>query len=275
MQPTRGGALAQMVEVLPVEHLPEYVIGFPVYVALTVRARPNGALNAVTFADMLDLRECVGLEMVRRGGGDTVSYVPAPHTGGDERPQGERLEPGETRRMLIDISPLIGRAITNGEYELRLSWLAAGEVYEAAPVTLRFRQATSADTALLASAAADRGKFPTWGIWTRTCSEAPPQAVNVIQGNPLAFNLLLRRLFCSPVPPDRIDLTALDTLGGLFAPERDALKAELYHARGDLVAAGQLTEQIARTSPGLTWWLRMLSAGGGYVSSFRNPVVPR
>ncbi len=275
MQPTRGGALANVVEVLPVEHQPEYVIGFPVYVALTVRARPNASLNAVTFPDFLDLRESIGLELVRRGGGETVGYEPSPRTGGDERPTGERLESGETRRLLIDLSPLVGRTIAPGEYEGRVSWVAVGEIYDGPPVTLRFRGPTSAETALLAAVAPDRSRYPTWGIWTRTCSEAPPQPTDVSQDNPLAFNLLLRRLFCSPVPPDRIDPTALDTLGGLVVPERDLLKAELFLARGNAAAARQLTEQVASAYPGLAWWVRMLSTGRGYVASFRNPIVPR
>jgi len=277
MQPSRGGALANAVEVLPVEHLPEYVIGFPVYVAMTVRAKPNAALNAVTFPDLLDLRESVGVELVRRGGGpgDTVTYEPAPHPGGDERPQGERLEPNETRRMLIDVSPILGRGIGEGEYDARLSWVTVGEIYDAPPVTLRFRRPTPDETARRASAAPDRERYPTWGIWTRTCSAAPSQSTDVRQDDPLVLNLLLRRLFCSPVPPDRIDPTALDALGGLFAPERDAFKVELYNARGDTARAQQLLEQITGSYPGLAWWARMLSAGAGYVMSFRNPVTPR
>jgi hypothetical protein len=275
MQPTRGGALANVVEVLPVEHQPGYVIGFPMYVALTVRARPNASLNAVRFADLLDLHESIGVEIVRRGGGDSVSYEPVSRPRGDARPRGERLEPGETRRMLTDISPLVGRALADGEYDVRLSWVAAGEIFDAPPVMLRFRRPTADETARLASVAPDRGRYPTWGVWTRTCSEAPPQAVTVQQGDPLALNLILRRLFCSPVPANRIDPGALDSLGGLFAPERDALKAELYNARGDTAQARQLTDALARTHPGLAWWIHMVAAGGGYVTSFRNPVVPR
>lgn len=273
MQPTRGGALAKVVEVLPVAHEPEYVIGFPVYVALTVRARPDAALSAVAFADLLDLRESIGLEMVRRGGGDSVSYEPSPRPTGDERPKGDRLEPGETRRMLTDISPLVGRGVSEGEYDVRLSWVAAGEIYDAPPVALRFRRPTSSEAARLALVAPDRAQYPTWSAWTRTCSEAPLAAGEVTAENRLALNLLLRRLFCSPIPPERADPSMLDALGGLYAPERDALKAELYQARGDTARFRALREEVVGATPGLAWWMQMLDGGGGYVASFRNPVA--
>ena len=68
----------------------------------------------------------------------------------------------------------------------------------------------------------------------------------------------------------------MSSLGGLFAPERDALSAELYQARGNAAEANRVMAHLADTQPGLAWWLRMLAGGhGGFIKSFRNPVPPR
>jgi hypothetical protein len=96
--------------------------------------------------------------------------------------------------------------------------------------------------------------------------------------NPLALDLILRRLFYGPERLDRVNPTILDVLASdeLYEPEVKALTAELYLARGDLEQYQQLRAEILRDTPGLAWWMRVLDQGGGYLKTFRmEPDAPQ
>jgi len=253
-------------EILPVDHLPEYVIGFPMHVAITVRGRSGVFFNALPFADFLDLHACVGAEIV---GPDNapVRYLPKPRLDQQSGKRGGKLAPGESRRMLADVSPYFLNAVP-GDYRARFSYVDTDARYPAPPVTLRLRRPTPAESALLASAAADRPKFATWGLWTTTC----PQTLfekPIGPENPARFNLIVRKLLCGPAPLDKADPAILDVLTGLYAPEAHALQAELYQARGDGSHYQNLRSEILREAPGLEWWMRMIDGGGAYLKSLR------
>jgi hypothetical protein len=260
--------ITEGLEVLPVEFLPEYVIGFPVYVAITVRARPNSILNNLRFADFLNLRESIGLEMSRHDGGYSAHYEPKPIISLEAGALPERLQPGETRRMLADVSSLVGAGVIEGDYAARFSYVSPRATYMATPVTLRFRKPAAAEKALLATAAPDRPRFPNWGRWTLSCSHADYDGP-ITPDNPLRFNLLLQRLFCGPEPPAQVDPQILDVLTGLFQPEGSALKAELLHARNDIDGYHRARAAAVSVAPGLAWWMEMLDHGGAYLKTFR------
>jgi hypothetical protein len=84
----------------------------------------------------------------------------------------------------------------------------------------------------------------------------------------LAFSLALRFLFCGAEPLERIDPAVLDNLRGVYAPERDALKAELYGARGDDASYKRLRSETLASTPGLAWWFQMIDEGGAFLKSF-------
>jgi hypothetical protein len=65
-------------DIMPVEHLPEYVIGFPMHVAITIRAHPNVSFNMLPVADFLSLHACIGAEIRDSGNGEPVRYMPKP-----------------------------------------------------------------------------------------------------------------------------------------------------------------------------------------------------
>ena len=269
MYPQTQDPITAGLEILPVEVLPEYVIGFPVYVAITVRARPNSIFNSLRFADFMNLRECIGLEMSRHDGGYSARYEPKPIISQETGGLPERLQPGETRRMLADVSPLVGAGVIEGEYGARFSYVSRRAAYTATSVTLRFRKPTTAEAALLAAAAPDRSRFPNWGRWTLSCSHIYYDGP-IGPDNPLRFNLLLQRLFCGPEPPERVDPRILDVLTGLFQPEATALRAELLHARNDTAGYQRTRTIIVHLTPGLAWWMNMLDQGGAYLKTFRD-----
>jgi hypothetical protein len=258
------------IEVLAVDHQPVYVIGFPVHVAITVRARPDTSFNRLPFADLVDLHDCIGVQLTKTGSDrPQLQYTPTPVIEPEIGEYGDRLSSGESRRMLTDISPLIGTAIDEGEYEARITYVTTSAAYQAPPVSIRFRNPTGDETAMLASVAADRPQFPNWATWTVTRPHDPVDTGDITSDNPLKLNLLLRRFFFGPDPLERADPTALNALTELYKPEAQALKAELAYARGDLVTYQRHKAEALRSTPGLAWWFRMIEEGGGYLKAFR------
>jgi len=253
-------------DIAPVQHLPEYVIGFPMHVAITVISPPNTAFNGLRFADFLDVRDCIGAQ-IDGPGGYAANYRPAsyanPQTGG----HAGRLAPGESRRMLVDVSPYFAQAV-EGPYRVRFSYLEAYLAYTASAVSFVLRRPTPRETALLAAAAPDRPSFVTWGQWTTHCPIVL-YTDTLAPDNPLRFNLLLRRLLCGAEPLHTVDPGVLDILTGLYAPEGRALEAELRHIRGDRDRYGAIRSRILHEAPGLIWWVRMIDAGGSYLESLR------
>jgi hypothetical protein len=268
MQATSRDNRSAGLEILPVEHLPEYVIGFPVYVAITVRSQPDSSFNRLLFADLADLRECIGVEITGKDAASTKRYVPKPIIDEESGLFPMRLKPGESRRMLADVSPLTGLTIPEGEYMVCFSFVTTKEAFAAEPVRIRFRKPTAAENAMKDAVAKDRSKFSNWAEWSVTCPPEPVSAREIRAGHPLTFSLLLRHLLCGAEPLNQVDPALLDVLNGLYAPERDALKAELYHARGDEANYKRLRSQILLGTPGLAWWIRMIDEGGAFLKSF-------
>jgi len=278
MQPVNESDINSPIEIVSVEHLPEYVIGFPVYVAITVRTRPNVSVNALLFADIIDLRESIGIEMVGPSG--TINYVPTPIIDEETGAFGERLAAGESRRMLTDVSPLIGNTITEGEYKVQFSYVTPQKGYKANAVRIKFRKPNSAETALLTTVAENRPNFPNWALWTTSPPPKPVSTVEIKPDNPLKLNLLLRHLFFGSEPLERVDPNILNVLTDIFEPERNALKAELYKIRKDQTNYERLKKQALSTTPGLSWWFKMLDdADGAYLKTFRRepakPALPK
>lgn len=256
-------------KVVSVEHLPEYVIGFPVYVAITVRASPNVSFNKLLFADILDLRESIGIEAVGTSG--TITYKPKPFIDAESGAFGNRLGAGESRRMLTDVSPLFGENINEGEYRVTFSFVTPNKKnYPATPVRIKFRKPNDAETTLLSTAADDRNDFPNWAVWTQSPPKNSVYTGEVTPDNPLRFNLLLRRLFFGPEPLDRANPNTLNALTDVYEPERDALKAELIKIRKDQATYERIKKQTLDTNPGLHWWFQMLDTNGAYLTSFRQ-----
>ena len=268
MQPSAETPVPAELDIMPVEHLSEYIIGFPMHVAITVRAHRDVSFNMLPFADFLNLHACIGAEIADVRGGEPLRYKPKPFLDPESGRRGSKLAPGEPRRMLADVSPYFN-GVVEGEYRVRFSYIETDGMYHAPAVTLHLRQPDNAERALLAAAAADRPQFPTWGMWTIVCPKTAYDG-RIAPDNPLKFNLLLRRMFCGHESLDRFDPALLDVLAGLYAPEGHALQAELYHARGDSERYGEIRSQLRLDTPGLGWWVRLIDGGGAYLKSLRR-----
>jgi len=256
-------------EILPVAHFPEYVLGFPIHVVMTVRARPDVSFNHLPFPDFLNLRSTIDVDIEGKIESQPQRRLKKQHIDPESGRKGSRLGAGEARRMLIDLSQLLDGELREGEYAVRISYVETDGAHQAAPIKLRFRRPNAEEAALLIATAPDRLNFDDWGMWTITCPAGIVHEGPISPDNPLRFNLVLRSLICSSVPLDQIQPSILDTLTGLYEPEADALKAELYQARGDHASYQGLRLKILRSAPGLIWWVRMIDSGGAFLKSLK------
>lgn len=262
MQASSEDDVVDPLTIMPVEHASEYVIGFPMYLAVTVRARPNIELNRLVFGNPVNLRACLGVDA--QGPGKTIRTRPRPIIESSFGRAAQSLVSGESRRMLLDVSPLF-HTVGEGEYSAQFQYAAPEVGAVAPPLQLHFRQPTREDQAILQKLAPDRADFNTWGEWCLTPPKQPvdPGALN--QAGPLTFSLALRYLLFGKEPLSSIDPAILDVLQGVYAPERDLMKAELYQERGDDAAALKLQEAVHENTVGLDWWIALLHQKSGFV----------
>lgn len=236
-------------QVAAVEHPPEYVLGFPMYLAMTLHADESTGFRRLLFPDFFSLRSALGVDAA---GPSSISVHLKPIIEADFGRRGQALPAGESRRFLTDVSPLFLLA-RPGIYTARFTFIAPEISVEAKPVTLRFREPTVAELAVLKRVAPDREKEPTWGQWILTCPDADIDPADVRQPGPLAFALALRFLLCGSEPLREVDPKIFDGLTGIYAPERDAIKAELYALRGNQAEAARLRQAVTATK-GMGWW---------------------
>jgi hypothetical protein len=270
MQPAAADA-EQGLEMLKPEHLPEYVIGFPAYVAVTVKAKPEVNFNALRFADLTGLKSSIGVEM-KSATGETIRSIPAALIDEDLGLDPETLDGGEVRRMLADVSPLFGPDPQPGVYAARFFFVSLSGANPSAEVTIRLRKATAAEESAKKALAPDKPQFPTWSQWSITCSGASIETPKLPSGDPLVFALMLKQLFCGTGRLRSLNPATLDIAAGLYEPEREALKAELLNLRGDEDGYRRIRSRTLERFPGLAWWFRMIDEGGGYIDTFsRRP----
>jgi len=264
MQASSEGPENDQLEILPVEHAPEYVIGLPMYVAVTIRAGPDVEFYRLVFGNPVNLRTCLGVDAT--GPSKAIHIHPRPVVDATVGRKGQSLLSGESRRMLLDVSPLFHDA-GEGEYSVRFTYAAPEAVAEAGAVKLRLRRPTAAEEALVRRVAPDRPKFATWGEWCLTTPEQPIAGGDLKDARALAFALALRYLIHGDQPLSGIDPRILDGLLGFYEPERDLMQAELYQERGDAAAVERLTRGVREKTPGMEWWIEGVERGAGFLRS--------
>lgn len=257
------------------ETLRDYVRGFPVYAAITIAAPQDTSLSGLRFPNLVSLSGSVGIEIKSLDGRIVSEHMPAPRPSENPRRAGGTLEEGEVRRMLTDISSLLPPSLSEGEYSARVVYATRpGEFHWSKPFKLMLRNPTNIEAGWLSSQAPDRDKALQWTDWTYTQPKYPVYMAEISRENPLKLNLLLRRLFFGPesleqVNPEILDVLVAGNESKLYEPETWALKAELYHARGDQQEYRECVQLITRRTNGLAWWIRMMESGGGFLKTFR------
>ena len=237
-------------QIVALEHPPEYVLGFPMYLALTLHADESTGFGRLIFPDLFNLRSAIGVDAT--GPGPRISFRPKPIIEADLGRAAQSLEAGESRRVLIEVSPLFLQAHP-GVYTAHFSFVAPEVEAKAKPVALRFREPTAAEHAFLERVAPDRGKEPAWGQWIQACPANDMAPADLRQAGPLIFALALRFVLCGSQPLKELDPSVFDVLTGIYAPERDAIKAEIYALRGNDAEAARLKHAVTAVK-GMAHW---------------------
>ena len=210
--------------------------------------------------------------MIGEARGDQVFHVdPLPAADPDLGVPVNRLEAGEQRRVLVDLTEILPDGLASGAY--RAEVVFGPQSIRTAPTSLRmvFREATKQEDDERRVVVHEQEQRGSWGRWTRL-PPLDPTTIRAPRGNddPLRLNLVLRLLFHASLPLAQIPMSLLDRLDGLFEPEREGLKAELLAARGNESAFADQVANVKSRFPALTRWMNQLLAGESEIAWHRG-----
>ena len=260
-------------------HDESYVAGFPIHVALTVHGDTRAILQRLPRPDWRSDYGSVGLRLLDPAADDEHRIVfsrdAAPVI--DEELQFPRvsLPANGVLRLLVDLSTLLGgvaRPPAPGAFHARVTYAASPSSYlqREAGFALVLRAPSGVEQHVLNALTKDAARG--WGAWAK---EPPPRedaallTPNIAVDDPLRFLRVLRFLMFGPVELRDVDLSMFDVLGGVYAPEAEALRAEVLAARGDRVTLAAHLAKVRAATPGLEPWLASIEGNASYIPWMR------
>jgi len=255
-----------------VEPMREYVAGFPAWVAMTIQTSPGTTAKRRPVADVFGIQDCIDLELVRT---DKDGVPPRKHKAAaivDEHIAvfGVTIADGQPRRMLFDLSALLGPNLPAGRYRCTLAYANQGASFPASPFEFTLRAPTDPERDQLSTHAADRSQFASWAEWIVGPPRGPVVTVPLPKESPLRFAMVLRRASYGPDEPKVFDLAMLDGFPTPLAPEAGAIRAEVLKLRGDAAGYAAARSAALQRTPGLAWWFKILDDGGRFAMSRRQ-----
>lgn len=258
--------------IVALETEPEYVLGFPVYVALTLAASPPGAsLTQVPAPQTHQLYGAIGVRLWRAGDSDPFVDVPANGmVDSDLGLPGMSLRAGRQRRLLLEISSLLPEDLAAGEYTAELRYGTRARFATSPRFALRLREPTRAEREQAAALQPELSAAGSWAEWAEqrgpnASALRPPTSAS----DPLRYPRALKYLLHGPVPLGAIDEGFLALLDGLFAPDAEGLRAELLAAK-DRAAFAAHAARVKATWPGLTTWMNEIEDGTSAIAWTRT-----
>jgi hypothetical protein len=264
-------ALAPLELALPGEH----VVGFPLFCALTVRCSRASAELVIPEVDVIDDGAVVGFTLEDPAGKVLLARV---RTGAvdEDRVTLVTLHPGESRRMLIDLSASFTEDPPLGAHRLRVRYSAPIGTTESAAHDLLVRAPTEVEMDMLGALDPNKPASMTWGRYLvepgPTTAIFQPNVARFLAQPPLRLVWLLRSMIGGD-SPDLWERTTIDRLAkdadAWLVPEREALWAELLALRSD-PSLPQHIAQVRTDHPALDWWMRALEQGTSNLSALRS-----
>jgi hypothetical protein len=253
-----------------VDHLPEYVRGFPMHMALTVALLPGTAeddrrVPRLYISGATDLRAKFtreGTGEVTEGGSDLTRPMPRPSVGeaDDIRVDFVELIPGEPRRMLFDAAHLQADApLAAGRYHVELTFRNVAAV----PFDIAIRDATAPEKQALARLA----KLDSEWMVTEPSGAQPPR---IGSDDPLRYLRVLHYLYTTPTTPAAVDVRLLEVLSGFYEPDAMLLRFELAQLRSDQAGQDRTEAAIRSRFPSSIPALRELRESGGDITLKRD-----
>jgi hypothetical protein len=248
-------------------HEPAYVIGLPILVAVRVQPDQPESWIKMPYEDFLTHNRFLEIELKDAAGAVIIPFRGwfPPIDFKDARPE---FRLAESRRVLIDLSAVIGRDIAPGRYTAQLFW-GAGPHYSTSPsFALTLRAPDQAERSVLNRLSPELQKVSyDWAAWTRSV-EHPASLSTVIAPDQvppsLRLNWLLKSLNDQVYRGQPSDLSFADSVGPLFRPEIAALRAELRKVSGDELAWMTAAADVAHRYPELGWIVQTVKDQGFY-----------
>ncbi|WP_437878246.1 hypothetical protein [Sorangium sp. So ce513] len=241
-----------------------HVLGFPLHVAITVCAdRPATCIRRLPRPSWAGNAGAIGVRLARADTGEEVVRIePSPIVIRELGTPVFFLDPGECRRMLIDVSSFLPARLAPGPHALTIVYAAPPDRVESQPAPIELAAPGPEEQEELRRLAPELARAGSWGRWTSLPpQDGAPVTRRIERGDPLRFNRVLRYLMYGPESLCDVDPALLDVLDGVYAPEAHALRAELHAARGDAARLAEQAAIIRSRYPGLAWWIDRIEAG--------------
>lgn len=254
------------------ESEPEYVLGFPMYVAITIAVdQPEAGLNILPYPLPHHLFGAIGLQLWRGGEPEAfVKVAPSAVVDPDLDTPSFRLRPGERRRLLVEISPLLPEHLAPGDYTAVLSYGDRRMHAQSPHFQLHLRAPTDAERELLAALQPELIEAGSWGEWAE--SRQPSAIVpgpSSERGDLLRYPRALKLMLHGPVPLGAVDDGFLALLDGMFAPDAEGFRGEILAAR-DARAFQAHAQQVKAKWPGLSAWMDDIADGATAIAWART-----
>lgn len=252
---------------------PEYLVGFPMVVAVTLTNTTEGTTwSDLPGFDLLSVTVPVQFTFVGPDG--RRSELPTRSLRvGEGPPDGITLAPGQAWTMLFDISELTP-PLTPGAYTLESLYRTRHGAYPAAPVPVTI-SAPSLEDGVAAGRlrAAQNAPDPSWSRFLDNGRADLPEVELSPEGwRALAFHEAVHRAVYGHQALKAIDPALFDGFKtGPLAGAAALIRLELWRARDD-ARAGRLTEKLLAQWPGLRWRVQEIEAGRGWLASLRRTV---
>lgn len=249
---------------LEIEFFPTYVLGYPMHVAITVRAdRPGATLKRLPRPSVDSLEDAIGVLAVDDR--DTVvgRREPNPVVDPDLGVFGFTLRAGEARRFLVDLSDALPwESIGPGTFTLTVSYASEYAAAAAPLITISLRAPTAKERAVLDDLAPELAAAGSWGGWSRTPARDPGSLRGPFDpADPLRFLRVRRYLLQGDDHLASIDPSSLGVLDGPYEPEAIAIAAEIAWAQGARAGFTALSARLRQRAPGLAHRLDEIVAG--------------
>lgn len=254
---------------ITLEVFPEYMIGFPMLVAITCE-NPTAKSTFYNLPEANIFTAPGPIEFIFTSPDGKRIVLPAASPRHKETARGFTLRPGEARRMLFDISGL-EPSLEPGPYRLEAIYRLKSGSSTSPPAQVRITTPAPEDARAAATLKRenDTGE-PSWSQFIEANWRTVDAAKLSAKGREaLAYHLFLHRAIYGPARVRDLELGRLEAFArGPLAGEAAVLRLEILAARGAQTAAEEAA--ILKQWPGLRWRIDEIKAGGGLLASLRR-----
>jgi hypothetical protein len=269
------------------EAFPEYLIGFPMVVAVTCwNKTEKSTFYNLPGCDLWETVSPVGFTFITDDGRKTV--LPTASTSAREGPpEGFKLAPGESRRMLFDLSSL-NPPSTPGTYHLIATYKLNAGASVSEPVEIELIAPEPLDSAVsLQLRGHNDVNEASWVNFIRNnwrtiyVTSPPPEKKDVVPyvdafrlsqraKEVLAFHFFLHRAVYGPEKVGSLSAKQVEACAkGLLESEAKLLQLEILKARNDR-SAKNLQEELLTKFPGVRFRLEEIERGEGFLTTARR-----